>query len=98
MSNIDYVINLCFDISEQGKTPTVALIRNIAQQPLTIPDVIKGLQHWKSNPSSRPKIQNEQQRFEIESDVSLQQRVVQLENQVATIMQQLAQRTDKKSS
>lgn len=93
MSNIDYIIDLCFDISEQGKTPSVALIRSIAQHPLAIPEVIKGLQRWKSNPSIRPNTQSKQVRTNPPTnpltEQSLQQRVAQLENQVATIMQAL---------
>ncbi|MFT5924935.1 MAG: hypothetical protein ACI9LE_001940 [Paraglaciecola sp.] len=94
MSNIDYIINLCFDISEQGKTPSIALIRNLAQHPLPIPEVVKGLQHWKSNPSGRPKIQNKQNITASATNQSLQQRVTQLEAQVAIIMQQLKKVAD----
>jgi hypothetical protein len=95
MSNIDYIVNLCFDMSEQGKAPSIALIRSMAQHPLTIPETIKGLQRWKSNPSTRPKTPNKQKLAVSASDKSLQQRVTQLENQVATIMQELARITDK---
>ena len=94
MSNIDYIINLCFDISEQGKTPSIALIRNLAQHPLAIPEVVKGLQHWKSNPSGRPKIHNKQINTASATNQSLQQRVTQLEAQVAIIMQQLKKVAD----
>ena len=90
MSNIDYIIKLCFEISEQGKKPSIALIRSMAQQHLTIPEVVKGLQNWKSNPSVRPKVQNKQISTGVTSEDSLQLRVTQLEAQVATIMQQLA--------
>jgi predicted ATP-grasp superfamily ATP-dependent carboligase len=98
MSNIDYIINLCFDISEQGKTPSVALIRNMAHHPLAIPEVIKGLQHWKSNSNVRPKIHNKQISTGTTTNQSLQQRVSQLEAQVATIMQQLTKMSDDKSN
>jgi len=94
MSNIDYIINLCFDISEQGKTPSIALIRNLAQHPLAIPEVVKGLQHWKSNPSGRPQIHNKQINTASVTNQSLQQRVTQLEAQVAIIMQQLKKVAD----
>jgi hypothetical protein len=94
MSNIDYIINLCFDISEQGKTPSIALIRNLAQHPLAIPEVVKGLQHWKSNPSGRPKIPNKQINTASVTNQSLQQRLTQLEAQVAIIMQQLKKVAD----
>jgi hypothetical protein len=97
MSNIDYIVNLCFDISEQGKTPSVALIRSLAQHPLAIPEVIKGLQSWKSNPSLRPKTHHKKINTDSTTSQSLQQRVAQLEAQVTTIMQQLANVPDKKS-
>lgn len=90
MSNIDYITNLCFDISEQGKTPSVALIRNLSPHPLSIPEVIKGLQSWKSNPSIRPKNHIKQKNCASETNQSLQQRVTQLEEQVASITQTLA--------
>lgn len=106
MSNIDYIIDLCFDISEQGKTPSVALIRSIAQHPLAIPEVIKGLQRWKSSPGTRPNTQSKQVRINPLTDPltdplteqSLQQRVAQLENQVATIMQTLAKMSGEKKN
>jgi hypothetical protein len=98
MSNIDYIINLCFDLSEQGKTPSVALIRKISQHPLAIPEVIKGLQNWKSSPIARPKAHKQQMRTDSTTNQSLHQRVTQLENQVAEIMQQLAKISDKNTS
>jgi hypothetical protein len=98
MSNIDYIINICFDISEQGRTPSVALIRNMSQHPLSIPEVIKGLQHWKSNPGTRPKIHNNKMTSGSATNQSLQQRITQLENQVTTIMQELAKISNDKKS
>ena len=89
MSNIDYIINLCFDISEQGKTPSVALIRNMAKHSLPIPEVIKALQHWKSNPNARPKHHPVKETSSCADKASLEQRVTQLENQIVTIMQEL---------
>ena len=97
MSNIDYIINLCFDISEQGKTPSVALIRNMAHHPLAIPEVIKGLQHWKSNSNARPKTHNTQINTGSTTNQSLQQRVSKLEAQVATMMKQLTKMPDEVS-
>jgi hypothetical protein len=96
MSNIDYIINLCCEITAQGKTPSVALIRNMAQHPLSIPEVIKGLQNWKSNPDARPKIHHKQINNESATPPSLQQRVTQLEAQVALIMQELVKVRDNK--
>ena len=69
----------------------------MAQHPLAIPEVIKGLQNWKSNPSTRPKTYKKQMTTGSAANQSLQQRVTQLENQVATIMQELAKMSYKKS-
>jgi hypothetical protein len=96
MSNIDYIVKLCVDISEQGKTPSVALIRNTSQLSLAIPEVIKGIQVWKSNSSSRPNVSNKPIETISETKQSLQQRVTQLEVQVATIMQELANISEQK--
>lgn len=96
MSNIDYIINLCFDLSEQGKTPSVALIRSMAQRPLAIPEVIKGLQNWRSSSNERPKILNKQIIASSQTKQSLQQRVTQLEAQVVIIMQELTKISDNK--
>jgi hypothetical protein len=94
MSNIDYIVKLCFDISDQGKTPSVALIRNVSQRSLAIPEVIKGLQNWKSSSGVRPAPLNRQINSRPTTEQSLQQRVTKLEAQVATIMQQLANLSD----
>jgi hypothetical protein len=97
MSNIDYIVNLCFDISEQGKTPSVALIRSMAQYPLAIPEVIKGLQSWKSSTRNRPKVHHKQINTGSTTELSLQQRVAQLEAQVATIIQERSKVQDEKN-
>lgn len=90
MSNIDYIINLCCEMSEQGKTPSVASIRNTATHPLSIPDVIKGLQHWRSNPQARPKTSTIEALAPSNTNQSLQQRVTELEKQVAQLVADLA--------
>jgi hypothetical protein len=74
------------------------LIRSIAQHSLAIPEVIKGLQRWKSNPGIRPNTQSKQIRTNPLTEQSLQQRVAQLEDQVATIMQSLAKISDEKNN
>ena len=96
MSNIDYIINLCFEISEQGKTPSVALVRNAAAQPLAIPEVIKGIQFWKANPNTRPAATVKQKPKISGTEKSLQERVAQLEAQISTITQTLTQITAEK--
>jgi hypothetical protein len=90
MSDIDYIISLCFDLAEQGKTPSVGLIRSYSKQPLAIPTVIKGLQHWQSNPDSRPKPSHQLNKINGISKQTLEQRVTELEEKVALLISQLA--------
>ena len=89
MSNIDYILELCFEISKQGKTPSVALIKNLSQQPLRIPEVIKALQHWKTNPVAPPKSSTIKFNNTHSLEQSLEQRVAELESQVAQMSQLL---------
>ena len=69
----------------------------MAQHPLAIPEVVKGLQNWKSNPGVRPKIHNKQMTTGSATNQPLQQRVTQLEKQVVTIMQELAKISNEKN-
>lgn len=91
MSNIDYILTLCFEISDQGKRPTVALVRNMSKHPLGIPEVVKALQHWKSNPKSRPPSSVAIPPSNVLPEPSLEQRVTELEAKVAQMDQLLAE-------
>ncbi|MDU0356092.1 hypothetical protein RS130_21325 [Paraglaciecola aquimarina] len=87
MSNIDYILNLCHDIKHSGRTPSVALIKNEAHRPIALPEIIKGLQHWKTNP-------NQARKSLVDAKVekqpsSLEQRVELLEQQLANVLEQV---------
>lgn len=49
-SQIDIIVSLCQQIKAQGSTPSTGLIRAKLSNPLPLPVIIKGLQHWKANP------------------------------------------------
>ncbi|NCP65677.1 MAG: hypothetical protein GW763_08860 [Paraglaciecola sp.] len=89
MSSTSYVLSLCQQLQQMGKTPSVALLRQYANKPLTIPEVVKALQIWKSS----PKAALEQAAFspiEKPSEVlSLQERVMNLEQQVLLLTSRL---------
>jgi hypothetical protein len=89
MSSISYVLSLCQQLQQSGKTPSVALLRQYANKPLTIPEVVKALQIWKSS----PKASLEQAAFapiEKQAEVlSLQERVMNLEEQVMLLTTRL---------
>lgn len=88
MSNSHYITNLCHDLHAQGKTPSVALIRHLSSRPLPMPEVIKALQGWKTNPA--------QKRIEDVPTMacpplSLEARIEKLEKQLTLVMSELAE-------
>ncbi|MEO9945765.1 MAG: hypothetical protein ABJH28_04280 [Paraglaciecola sp.] len=91
MSNTDYIINLCHDLQQQGKTPSVALVRSSASMPLPIPDVIKAIKYWKANPESRPSAAKIISQQKIPTSQSLEQRVSQLEQQLAQTIKEMTE-------
>ncbi|MGJ8682838.1 hypothetical protein [Paraglaciecola sp.] len=96
MSNIDYIINLCHDIHASGKKPSVALIKNQSPNPLSMPEIIRALQHWKLNPNQEKKVISQSNQIPKPAK-SLEDRVEQLELQLQQVMQELAllQKADK---
>ena len=88
MQNTHYLIALCQQLHQMGKTPSVALIRQHADRSLGIPEIVKALQSWKTSPKismneNKPLKQSEDQR-------SLEERVKILEEQVAQLSAQFA--------
>ena len=89
-------------LANEGKTPSVALIKANLGQPLPLAQVIKGLQNWQSNPElgnveAKEKVEplNES---EIDNDLAkiienatrpLVQRIEQLEAKLETLERQL---------
>lgn len=66
-----------------GKTPTVALIRQHTDRSVVIPDIIRAIQRWKSN----PKQDLEEEPVEPEKPcLTLEERVLLLEKQVAQLL------------
>lgn len=63
----------------------------MAKKPLGIPEVVKALQHWKSNPRSKPQSSATISTSNTPSKPSLEQRVFELESQVAKMSQLLAE-------
>ena len=87
MQNSNYLIKLCQQIHQLGKTPSVALIRQYSDRSLTIPEIVKALQTWKNNPlqvadDSPPAKQNV-------NENSLEARVTVLETLVTKLTAQL---------
>lgn len=70
--------------SVRGKQPSVALMKARLAQNVPMPIIIQALQSWKKN-AKVPKI------TEHKREISLEQRIEQLERQVAILTQRLSQ-------
>lgn len=68
----------------EGKQPSVALVKARLAQNVPMPIIIQALQSWKMN-AKVPKI------TEHKREISLEQRIEQLEQQVAILTQRLSQ-------
>ncbi|HIF9161791.1 TPA: hypothetical protein ACX6PM_002833 [Photobacterium damselae] len=68
----------------EGKQPSVALVKARLAQNVPMPIIIQALQSWKQN-AKVPKI------TEHKREISLEQRIEQLEQQVAILTQRLSQ-------
>jgi hypothetical protein len=88
MKNQNYIISLCQQISADGKTPSVALIRNYATRSLAIPEVIKSLQHYKANPNQKVSVDAIETEISPEGQ-SIEARVEHLEQQLKQVIETL---------
>ena len=55
-SDIQMVVNICIELHENGKQPSVGMIKAKSPNPLAIPVIIKGLSYWKENKNSLKKV------------------------------------------
>jgi hypothetical protein len=86
----DYILSICHALSKQGKRPTVALIRSHANRSLMIPQVIKALQAWKQNPQAGSPLKKPPKNDNTNDQRSLEQRIEDLEKQIAQMSKQLS--------
>ncbi|GHB76601.1 hypothetical protein GCM10008107_27650 [Psychrosphaera saromensis] len=82
--NTAEIIRICQTLSQQGKEPSIALIKSRADKGTPMPTVISGLQQWRANPSldipldETTKVTNDEKQ-------TLEQRVQTLEQEVAEL-------------
>jgi hypothetical protein len=55
-SDIQMVVNICIELSDRGKQPSVGMIKAKSPNPLPIPLIIKGISYWKENKDSLKKV------------------------------------------
>ena len=94
-----YILALCAQLSQQGKKPTVSLIKQRANRAIPLPQIVSVLQRYKADPAIEVESVAEQS-FEpvpqsLEDKVNeLTQRVIQLETQLAEVLEQLRKTQD----
>lgn len=82
MQNTNHALIVCQQIHRQGKTPSVALVRQYSHKTLTIPEIVKALQMWKSNPQV---VVEETIDKATKPSLNLEERVQTLEKKVAEL-------------
>ena len=91
MSNAE-INQICHQLAEEGKEPSVALIKARLSQKAPLPTIISGLQQWKNNPNHVVKETPTQQ---VSREKGLEQRVADLEKTVETLKAQIQHLSDK---
>lgn len=84
----NYIFSVCQQLHDAGKTPTVGLIRAKADRKLTIPAIISALKHWQHNPQQGMDTQPE---ADESLELTLEDRIMALEQEVASLKQTLFQ-------
>lgn len=91
--NRNYIVSLCEQLQSNQQQPTVALIRKTANHPLPLPEVISVLRRWKTDPNQFP-AQPKQQEETAAKVKTAEQRLLDLEAQVASLEAQVTHLTD----
>lgn len=90
--NRQYIASLCKQISQQGRTPSVALIKKMSARPLALPEIISTLKCYKVDPQQVTNQVDAPVRGETKAPAvddklaDLTQRVQQLEAQMAKLL------------
>ena len=92
MSEIDQIIKAAIELQQEGKTPNTALLKVRTQNQFSLPTLISGLKTFKSmNPEQYSKWSTTEnyapQKIET-STMTAEQKVEQLEKQVADLIKQ----------
>lgn len=88
MSTSD-VITACQQLVDEGKEPSVALIKPRLPSPLPLPTIIAGLKSFKANPNQA--VSEKKEAASTVADDSLEQRVQRLEEEVVQLKSMIQQ-------
>lgn len=87
--NNEEIISICQQLSEEGKEPTVALIKARLSKPAPMPFVIGGLKQWRANPNV--KLENRSEVNDSSTPTqTIEQRVSALEEEVKDLKMVIA--------
>jgi hypothetical protein len=75
------IIQACQQLVQEGKSPSVALIKSRLTRNFPLPTIIAGLKRWQANPDLNIE-SPEPTNSENDREVTLEQRVTELEAQV----------------
>lgn len=87
MINNQEIIAICQQLSQQGKEPSVALIKARLSRPVPMPLIIGGLKQWRANPNIELEPTEQKQEPTSTPTESLEQRVNVLEAEVKELKQ-----------
>lgn len=89
-NNQQYIVSLCVELTQQGKHPSLAMIRNRSDRPLAIPEVVSVLKRWKKDPEQLESDHKGNNLQPEQVPLSLEKRVEHLEKQVEELTKLLA--------
>lgn len=102
--SIESTLNICAQIYQQGKHPSMALIKAKSQQSLSIPEIVSALSHWKQLEESEKHLlvskldkpvqiakgcSSVQEATLNDTDNALQQKVLELERELSDLRKEL---------
>lgn len=88
--NTAEIIKICQTLKQQGKQPSIALIKGRADKGTPMPTLISGLQQWRSEPNIEL-AQEEVDTSSTNKPLTLEQRLQTLEQEVNSLKQELSE-------
>lgn len=87
--SISSVIKICQNLTEEGKTPTTALVKMRLKHPLPLAQVLKGLQLYQANPNQNIDMPERTEEPEKSSCCKCEEKIAALQQQLDAIKLEL---------
>ena len=88
--SISEIISICQQLKQEGKEPSVALIKSRMRGPKILPVIISGLKAWQASPNQTVEVETPTELADNDAE-TLEQRVASLEKLVAELQAQIAE-------